>query len=765
MKVPSARRPWLGALSLLVGAACVVFALHRGTPREATVTPPVVAPSSGYAGRVLDTRLEPIAGAVVEAVLIGRDDAPVVLRSARTDASGTYRLGIEKPDDAAGVFLLRVVADGFGAAGRVVPKDVRQQDFTLSRAHVPVSVRVVGEDGRAVAGAEVVVSIEPRAAEPGALMVFGAKTDDDGEARFERVSAAASTLHWSAVARESGAAHGDQEKPAGDAPVTIVARLDGGGTIVGEVVTSDQRPVAAASIGVMQVAGAWTSSAVADGEGRFTVAHAPRSPLSLDVRGDFVLSGAADQLPVTLAPGEKEKRVRVVVEPAGVIRGRVVDAAGQGLPGVTVRAVPSTSTTSGPRVIESAADGTFALSALRLGTTWDLDARHATHAPAFAEKVDARGTVELRMFEGGVVSGRVVDDAGRAAVGVEIYAHRVEQRGKEIVGLRELATTRTAADGGYRIEHLGAGRYRVEIRPTERMAWSAAAAHVIAVDVAEGVETKLEAKAIPRTGEISARISGTTEATRSVEAMLLPRGRRGAPHRVRLQSGADGSFVLTGIEPGEYTLTTRHGSDGFVEWPPVTVTAGARRHVEANVGPRVRLAGIVTDGDGQPVAGAVVDAFAGGGAGGAGGAPRVEGRSPDDFTGNVTHTDARGRFELTGLVPRRLQVRVAKPGAPSASVDVDVPSDAPLSIVLPRPAGLVVTLSRAGKRAPDRVIWIDTADGAGHSASAVTGADGAARFEALPPGRYRVRAVADGVVERFVSIRAGEQRSEPLNDS
>jgi hypothetical protein len=85
----------------------------------------------------------------------------------------------------------------------------------------------------------------------------------------------------------------------------------------------------------------------------------------------------------------------------------------------------------------------------------------------------------------------------------------------------------------------------------------------------------------------------------------------------------------------------------------------------------------------------------------------------------------------------------------------------PVIVHLPRAASLDVTIA-AGKAAADKVVLLETSDGGGHHASAITDASGLAHFTALPPGSYQVGAVVEGVEPATIALGEGQSRQVVL---
>ena len=151
-------------------------------------------------------------------------------------------------------------------------------------------------------------------------------------------------------------------------------------------------------------------------------------------------------------------------------------------------------------------------------------------------------------------------------------------------------------------------------------------------------------------------------------------------------SGADGSFVLRGLEEGEYSATVSRDGYGHKTasglavkagaenvWPPITIPNG------------VALSGFVKDSKGQGIPGAQVLAIAIG-----------ESIRPLDTT-----TDPEGRFRVDGLAPdKQLFLNVSAEGYGGAQRSVTPPAQ-DIAIVL-KTAGTVQPILRTFASASTR---------------------------------------------------------------
>ena len=153
----------------------------------------------------------------------------------------------------------------------------------------------------------------------------------------------------------------------------------------------------------------------------------------------------------------------------GAIRGSIEDSSGRPLPQVSVSLrdtddqilVTIQSDDKGLFEFQKLAAGRFSVTAWRAGYGRTAYGANEPGAPAQFIEISARqpvARIRLPMWKNASISGRVVDSAGDALVGVRVEAGRLEIRG----GLRQLVTHRlskTDDRGNYRLSDLAPGTY------------------------------------------------------------------------------------------------------------------------------------------------------------------------------------------------------------------------------------------------------------------------------------------------------------------
>jgi hypothetical protein len=430
---------------------------------------------------------------------------------------------------------------------------------------------------------------------------------------------------------------------------------------------------------------------------------------------------------------------------AGVrLTGSVVDGAGLPVAGAEVSAEPE----------RGAADR--ALVPVHAGAPTDAGAP-STVVAAPATGADGRfalghlqpGRVRLRVTGPGLVPAElryvpVPSDEARIVIARQVAIEgAVSDGGKPVanapVGLRGDAIggtieIRTDATGGFRFPNLPEGRYQL-------FAWQGAlAARTVRVArLGAGpfgpVELRLEAAAIV-VGRVIDRGEGTGLAA-AIE--LRPSGDDQAPRYVR--SGDDGVFRIEGVPTGRWiaeAYAPGYTSPGGIELdaghgiPEIALTRGGA------------VTGRVVDGDGHPVAGAVVRALTGG-------------ANPVELSAEVERDKLR-RFSGRTAAP----VPVTAPGVLDA--DPQFMARGELGVLV----GPIPPIPPPGAHVAQVAIAVDPSLAGEPPALPVdpaqasiwtTGADGAYRIRGFGAARITVLATAAGFAEarsRQVAVEPGQ---------
>jgi protocatechuate 3,4-dioxygenase beta subunit len=329
--------------------------------------------------------------------------------------------------------------------------------------------------------------------------------------------------------------------------------------------------------------------------------------------------------------------VRDAARAAGtaVIRGRVIAAATR-QPLHRVRITLNTGEPNPPSAVTDTR-GTFELTAIPAGT-YTLSAARSGYLtiqygqsrprePGRTVELKAGDVVEgvdLAMYRGGVLSGRVLDESGDPAPGVRVQAMEVRHvRGRRVmVAARIVFATNDA--GEYRLSGLDPGNY--QIRASTSDVWEsddgrATFVHAVtwypgvtgadrpeSVAVAIGQEVPgLDLKLIPgRAARITGVLldaDGRPMAGQEVFLSVITRGVGGSLQSsgpsTTTRSDAQGRFDFAKLAPGEYLASAGSPSDRVAA--PETVGEGDTKSLTLAARKSVAAAGTLVTEDGTPL--------------------------------------------------------------------------------------------------------------------------------------------------------------------
>ena len=584
------------------------------------------------------------------------------------------------------------------------------------------------------------------------------------------------------------------------APAAVLRADAPWGSISGRVTDIDANPLAGVQVVAQDLHG-FGGLARTEADGSFRLDLAPCSHIEPDVAHqgwpdqgwpgvpapgatiDVLVAARADGFTrsntrrVSARRGEDAPVGALVLYRGGRIEGRVVDPDGREVPArVRVLSLDSKDAVAGMQALpdpfpagwSAAVPGAgFALGPVGPGTVelWatapGVGTAHGTVVVGEAQTV----RVDLPVVPEQHIAGRVVDAAGvpvpECRVVCRPEVERVDGRvpkvrtgkraAEEAPGPpdarappgRPLATD-TDADGRFWFYTLDAdSTYRVSVAGTDQAETGVAPGRSNILLV---VPARTAVRGTVRDSVTGAPVAGAAvlrldEGLRSRLLLVRPLGLtpRGTPDAT---TADDGSFTLPRVFPGSFALVVSRPGYEVAE-TPVTVGTSPSPPVDVALDPAARVLGRVTDPSGAPAAGTRLTL--------APAPPRATPGQPlplrarGPWTGRLfARSDADGAFELAGvpgdtdLVLRasdaqgrsyREPLRLARSEARNVSVRLADPATVSVRV---RPA---TTGARDGH--PVRLVGVDDTD---VQLGAETGADGVARIEHLPPGRYRLLA-------------------------
>ena len=643
--------------------------------------PRLTIPLAGHPGGQVEGEVRDSAGApVANALVLVRVVAPelhtsTVIHEAvtRSDEAGRYRFADLTLGDLGAVIVF--------ATGHP-PAIARGRNHALAQvpllADDPLRVSLVLEPGRSVRGTVVDVRGRPV---PGVQVHDGAwgrgfgalplvRTDETGRFVIPDAPTRALRLHADAHAFheiDESDGRGVVVPAAGTEPTPpLRIRMQEGVTLAGRVVSDEGHAVPGAVVRVQaRPRGSGRTfgrprmlSAQTGDDGRFSVPGLRRKA-QVDVivdAGGFVRHAVR----TVLSPASLEAPLMIELSRSCRVTGRVVDAAGAGLPGMSVYAQKMN------EPVVSDARGRFELAQVPPGRqVLAVGPLGPPVATAEVELVagEERGGVELRLTGAKALGGMVATKARLPQVGAVVYIDRLD-------GPRGSTFVRTGADGRFQLTHVPEGRYAVRAgagggRPLTvpagaRDLWLTVPATTRSV--LQGTVQDRDGLPVPR-AQVYARFSGDEGAARASAPVF------------------DGRFRIA-VPPSRsgYDLFARDATDARGRRLPLLV--GSVSGVKVGGVPAAlvmpaghRVSGRVVDRDGAPVAGLSLTCH-----------PWNRRVPPGGRGAPRTQTDAEGRFSFEGLAnePMRLVVQASAAWAAPIAASPVAPDSEDVVLVVAR---------------------------------------------------------------------------------
>ena len=563
-------------------------------------------------------------------------------------------------------------------------------------------------------------------------------TSGDGTFAIEDVPAGT----WSVVVQAKGyqRAHtGGVVVEEGATAAGVEVRAAKGATLKGHVVDAlTGAPVANATASI---------SAAGSGPGMGGVgATAPDGGATTDADGRFELAGVAtgkqtlhvtqpdytDASQAVEVTGD-DAAVEVRMTQGGVLAGSVVSDAGGPVPGATVSLAEAGGGDgfgfgpgAGAQQTMSDGAGQFSfdhLGAGRYTATATLGSNTSGPAEVVLQAGQSQQGVTLQLQTGVTIQGTVSGLPATMVNGMTVTAAGADSY---------TGSMRVGADGGFEFDHVPVGVVTLRGTATDPSGSTRSATKQVTATADQPI---LPVELVFDPGyALSGQVTqgGQPVAGANVFAGLLGGGGRQAT----AVTDDAGSYQLTGLQQGTYTVAAISAAAGSSQPQTVTLTSDQTLDIEF---PSAKITGQVVDADGNlPLANATVTATA-----------QDPNAAPGARQRPVT-TDSNGQFSFAGLDEGSYTLATSLPDYQLDTRDVtasDQGTDG-LVITLKRGAGIGVKVADgiAGVPLPGvmvRVFGPGMTPLFGPSAIALDG-DGVGEIPSLPPGTYTVFAAASG---------------------
>lgn len=362
--------------------------------------------------------------------------------------------------------------------------------------------------------------------------------------------------------------------------------------------------------------------------------------------------------------------------------------------------------------------GQFRIDGLAPGS-YRLEAQAPGHARKVRRSVRVPSSAEVvvEMIAAGVIEGTVFASDGKPAQGAEVV----------VVGDEEPSVAVTGPEGAFTAE-VSPGTYGLSAKWKEESGRVDEPVAVASGATRKGIVLRL-GKGSAIAGVVKAKRTGAPVANAVVG--LSPFNETGELGRAF--SGSDGRFAVEGLAPGSYDVIV--SAEGFSELARrgVTVAQGQRFELELELQGTGAVEGVVKDGEGKPIAGAIV---------------RGGNRWGGFFVGAASadaRTDADGHYQASGLELGRARLTAARGegmAGVSQFVQIEEGQVARADFTLEASGFLKGKVTRKAGGPPDKPTVVRAFPMAGMVTirdlpAGEVGADGSYQME-LPPARYRV---------------------------
>lgn len=722
----------------------------RDTSPQPARTEDVVPPAAPVAGLRGVVRREeddrPVEGAEVVFIALPATTPGASRWTARADYMGVFVLrDLPARQSLGGTVSAEGLAPLVLEPIELAPDEARDLGVILLGTGGPVAGRVLAASG-GVAGALVRAwSVDPQDPYPGAVPSAEVRSGPEGAFRFPRL--APGTYHLAAEAAGHAPAFLESLSVLAAGREGLELRLEAESRIAGTVRDGRGQPLAGASVTAWirdprPVETGHTAGARTDREGRFVLERLRET--AYDVQATAPGHARAVAEGVRAGPAGREGRAELVLDAAGTLVGRVVD---RDRGGPVAGAMVDAWLEGWGEAAATDAEGRFRIETVPPGmVTVQAWAQGYAELRRGVEVAAGRETaVELALGAGLSIAGRVTD----AATGVGLAGAQVSAQ----AGGGQLQSAETDEGGAYRLSGLPEGPLTVEARAPGYIP-----------DLRGGVLAALAGAqdfALRRGGRILGLVRDAT--SRPIEGAQVGALADGDDRPPTLGAyldrgvdpgetltGAEGRFVLDGLDSGFYRVVATHVGHAPGEVRGVEVRAGRdTADVELRLGAGATVTGRVTAG-GSPLEGALVYARP------TEGAPD----SPLDELGPPpVSTGADGRYRLENLPAGRLDLVAEADGYLAASRALELEEGAHLEAGdLELGSGLSIAGQVVDERgAPLRGAMVSVYGAAAGGGSGTTSPEGRFEVRGLGPGVYTLQAWAEGFANRVVEgVSAGD---------
>ncbi len=590
-----------------------LLGIEPASPRLAAISGRVFVSETGEA--LSGARL--IAHGPEQIELLSGGDGTYILEALEP---GDYTLTCWAPEGVVRTWLSKNVslADG---------KWVENVDFSFERG-IELSGRVADKAMEPIEGAQ--LKAESRSSFPW----VSSETETDSEGRYVFLVKQNASFHVAVSKQGYGSIISDViEIPVVEHVIGVDFALEPEAVISGYAVNSDGLPVANSAVHVnteryyrRHHQPHWLPQGATDHQGKFEIRGVPSGPQYFSVKYENVWRPAISE-PVTVRAGQRVQGVEVLVEAKreyeGFIQGFVRNAAGLGIPGVSIQ-------TSGLKkehhqLVETDDSGHFVMEGLPEGEV-GIRFRHHEYATMQLRAV-AVGTADLKvvMDPRGSIAGKVVDaDTGSPVNDFIISRGRgsVEQKAYH------------SESGAFVFPNVEPGTVTFEVWAEGYARQEVSGIAVESGKTTGGILVELSLGTTLR-GVVVADLDSRPLGGANIYLGDVPRSLQ-KRQQVAAVTDADGVFVLEGLSTGPHELGVLHS-----DFAPERVKVDAQgKEVEITI--RLQQAGIVegyVTCDGVPIAEAPIGLLT------SMSSMRPGFRRPYDVT--RTHDD--GRYELKQL--------------------------------------------------------------------------------------------------------------------